>query len=85
MDKTDEFTKQSLARWDAGMIEALPDGDAKMRASIGKALGHLRDATPRTRNGPCHQAINTLRRAIGLPLMEVGGTATDGLSHSRKG
>lgn len=33
--------------------------------AIRKALEHLKYATPRTRNGPCIQAIGVLRAALG--------------------
>lgn len=36
----------------------------RLRAAIQDALGHLKDATPKTRNGPCIQAIATLRAAL---------------------
>jgi len=52
---------------------------SKYHAAIVKALQHLQFATPRERNGPCYQAIDSLRLAIGLEPMKVGGSAVDGL------
>ena len=51
----------------------------EMSIEVIKALRKLKGATPSKRNGPCWQAINILRGAIGLDPMEVGGSATDGL------
>lgn len=53
--------------------------DMKNEATMRKALRHLDHATPQQRNGPCYQAADVLREALGLPPMEIGGKPSDGL------
>lgn len=58
-----------MTKSDSGYIDA-----------IRESLKHLQGATPRTRNGPCVQAINTLRRALGCEPIELGSLALDGIA-----
>lgn len=45
---------------------------------IKKALMHMDYTTPKLRNGPMYQAADSLRKAIGLNPVEIGGKFSEG-------
>ena len=78
----DGYTRTDANGW-AKHCRALFDRCRELEAErenlAKEALKHLQFATPRERNGPCHQAINILRKSLGLKFMEARGKAMEGI------
>ena len=51
----------------------------KLETAMKVALRYLDRATPSQRNGPVYMAADTIRTALRLPPMHVGGKPSEGL------
>lgn len=70
---------ETLERVPGTVRDAIAEVIDDLEAAMKKALKHLDHATPRQRNGPCLQAADTLRKALELPPMELGGRPSEGV------
>lgn len=75
---------ETLSKLYLELRHVIPDETKNVREiyleeTIRQALRSLDHATPRHRNGPVFRAADVLRAAVGLPPLNPGENASDGL------